>query len=198
MPFPSCPCELSPQQFTKPLLRSAQECTSPAATEMTEARLRTGTGALRLVVVPSPNWPLRFRPQHCTEPSSPMAHVCDTPAASRVRRRRAPFSPLNRASAKATEAKTKSGTSKRFRSMSISPPFHRPATGIRSCENWLPLLITETTGVFGVEIMAVKRSYKQAPPGRVLVGVPYNSEDREWLPTDLLQTLASRRCNRPQ
>ena len=50
-----------------------------------------------MVKVPSPNWPQSLLPQHCTVPSSAIAQALPPSAASRIRRGRAPFSPLDRA-----------------------------------------------------------------------------------------------------
>jgi hypothetical protein len=65
VPLPSWPEELAPQQYTVPVVVSAQEELVPLAIALNEtpAGMVTATGASLAVVVPLPSWPEEFAPQ---------------------------------------------------------------------------------------------------------------------------------------
>ena len=56
----------------------------PTATDVAPVRLKTATGVLDVVQLPSPSWPSALLPQHTTVVSALVAHVWKPPAASEV------------------------------------------------------------------------------------------------------------------
>jgi len=68
--IPNWPAALEPQQFTPPLINTAQVLTYPTAiveilvSRPTPPTPFTRTGVVRFVVVLSPSWPMLFLPQH--------------------------------------------------------------------------------------------------------------------------------------
>jgi hypothetical protein len=80
VPWPIWPAPSRPQQASSPVVLRAQAVMVPAESDPkvsvdTPVRPETGTGAVRVVVVPSPSWPPVLCPQHMTVPSASPAHT---------------------------------------------------------------------------------------------------------------------------
>jgi len=79
--FPSCPYQLTPQQYVGPAVVTPHVC-SPNPTErvVNVSAGAAATGASRLVVDPSPSCPYPLRPQHQALPNSVKPQVTLPPA----------------------------------------------------------------------------------------------------------------------